>query len=157
MATLAAGGERAPTHFVQRVVRNFASYYTEPAGRHRALPADVVADITAVLASPGNGQISDAVPWVGISGTALVPGSAIDSAHAWYVGYTPHLAMAVWVGNKEVEFPLRDVAGDRITGETLPSRIFATVVAQATEALDLDASAFGPPANLGDEGAGDAL
>lgn len=157
MATLAAGGERAPTHFVQRVVRDYASYYVEPTDRRRALDADVVADVTAVLAANPNSQVPDGPPAAGISGTALLPGSAIDTAHAWFVGYTRDLAVAVWVGNKEVEFPLQDVAGDRITGETLPTRIFRMVVADATKALDLDASEFVPPANLGDESAGDAL
>jgi len=156
-ATLAAGGERADTHFVTRVVRDFASYHTESTDRRRALDADVVADVTAVLSGSSAGQIPGGPPSAGIAGTALLAGSAIEAAHAWYVGYTPDLAMAVWVGNKEVEFPLRDVIGDRITGETLPARIYRTVAAGATEALDLDMSSFPDPADIGDAAAGDAL
>jgi membrane peptidoglycan carboxypeptidase len=115
-----------------------------------------VADITAVLTQNAAGRIPGGPPSAGISGTALLEGSAIEAAHAWHVGYTPDLAMAVWVGNKEVEFPLRDSIGDRITGETLPARIYRTVIGDTTELLDFDGADFPDPANLGDESVGDA-
>lgn len=157
MATLAAGGERADTHFVARVVRDYSTFYTESTDRERALDADVVADLTAVLAENPAGRLSGGRPSAGISGTALRVGSALDAAHAWYIGFTPDLAMAVWVGNKEVEFPLRDGVGDRITGDTLPARVYRTVLGEASELLDVDTSEFPEPADLGDEAVGDAL
>ncbi|MBX6751484.1 MAG: penicillin-binding protein [Micromonosporaceae bacterium] len=156
MATFAAGGLRAETHFVARVVRDYATVYEAPSERRRVVDADVVADVTAVLAQNSAGQIPDGPPTAGVAGTALLAGSAIDAVHAWYVGYAPDLAMAVWVGNKEYEFPLRSATGDRITGETLPAQIFRTVIAGATDALGLGASTFPAPANIGDDTAGDA-
>lgn len=156
MATFAAGGVRATTHFVDRVVRDYATVYEGPSERERVLAADVVADITAALAQNPAGRIPDGPPTAGVAGTALLAGSAVDAAHAWYVGYTPDLAMAIWVGNKEYEFPLRNAIGDRITGETLPAQIFRTVIAAATEALDLGPSTFPAPAHVGDDTLGDA-
>jgi membrane peptidoglycan carboxypeptidase len=156
MATFAAGGVRARTHFVDRVIRDYATVYAGPSERERVLSADVAADVTAVLAQNPTGRIPDGPPTAGVAGTALLAGSAVDAAHAWYVGYTPDLAMAVWVGNKEYEFPLRTATGDRITGETMPAEIFRTVVAGATEALGLHGSTFPEPANLGDDTVGDA-
>ena len=157
MATFAAGGVRAETHFVDRVVRDYATIYTGPSESRRVVDADVAADVAAVLAQNPEGQIPDGPPVAGVAGTALLAGSAIDAAHAWYVGYTPDLAMAVWVGNKEYEFPLRSATGDRITGETLPAEIFRTVIGGATDALGLGTSTFPDPANIGDDAVGDAL
>jgi membrane peptidoglycan carboxypeptidase len=156
MATFAAGGLRARTHFVNRVVRDYATVYEGPSEAQRVLSADVVADVTAVLAQNPAGQIPDGPPTAGVAGTALLAGSAIDAAHAWYVGYTPDLAMAVWVGNKEYEFPLRNAIGDRITGETMPAQIFRRVVAGATDALGLGDATFPEPARIGDDTVGDA-
>jgi membrane peptidoglycan carboxypeptidase len=156
MATLAAGGLRATTHFVARVEKDHAAYYPEPTGTVRALEAGVVADVTAVLAAQPDGQIPGGPPTAGVAGTALIAGSALDAAHAWYVGYTPALAVAVWVGNQEVEFPLRDAVGKRITGETLPAEIYRAIVSGATGVLDPPAAQFLPPANLGDASVGDA-
>jgi membrane peptidoglycan carboxypeptidase len=151
MATLAAGGIRSTTHFVAQVVRDYVTYYAAPfdAGS-RALDPDVAADVTAVLSTNRVGQLASGVPSASVSGTAPLLGSALDSAHAWHVGYTPGLAMAVWVGNREVEFPLRDEVGNRITGDALPALIYRTVVDAATERLGLDAGEFPEPADLGD-------
>lgn len=157
MATLAAGGERAETHFVDRVLRDYATYYEGPIERRRGLDPEVVADVTAVLAANPSSQLPDGPPSAGLAGTALLAGSALEAAHAWHIGFTPDLAMAVWVGNKEVEFPLRDSVGDRITGETLPADIYRAVVGGASEALDLTGDAFPEPADLGDDTVGDAL
>ncbi len=157
MASLAAGGVWNPTHFVVRVVRDFATYYAEPIDAGvPGLDPDVVADITDVLSTVPAGQIPGGPPSASISGTAPMVGSALDAAHAWHVGYTPDLALAVWVGNKEVEFPLRDAIGNRITGDTLPALIYRTVVDGATSELGLGPGEFPAPAGLGDATVGDA-
>ena len=43
-------------------------------------------------------------------------------------GYTPNLAMAVWLGNEEVEFPLKDKLGGRVSGTGLPAEIYRAVM-----------------------------
>ncbi|HEY7224860.1 MAG TPA: transglycosylase domain-containing protein [Micromonosporaceae bacterium] len=157
MATLAAGGLRAPTHFVSRVVKDYVVYQQESTRTVPALDPRVVADVTAVLAQHDSaGLAPDGPVSASISGTALLPDSARDTVHAWHVGFTPALAVAVWVGNQEVELPLRDAAGNRITGDTLPADVFRAVVTGATGLLDPPAAQFPPPANLGDPNAGDA-
>jgi membrane peptidoglycan carboxypeptidase len=137
------------------VIKDFAPYYTEP-GSEAALDPDVVADVTWALRQSQVEQPLDGPESAGISGTKLIADSALEASHAWHVGYTTRLAMAVWVGNQEMEFPLRDTVGDRITGETLPADVFRIVIGEASRLLDLPEEEFGEPANIGDSAAGDA-
>jgi membrane peptidoglycan carboxypeptidase len=117
----------------------------------------VVADVTAVLAANPAGTVPGGPASASVAGTALIAGSALDAAHAWLVGYTPDLAVAVWVGNRETEFPLHDATGNRISGETLPAEIYRAVVSGATDALGLSTTAtFPPAAGLGDATTGNA-
>ena len=155
MATFAARGQRGPAHFVRSVIKDFAPYYTEPASES-ALDPQVVADVTWVLRQNEVGQLLDGPEVASISGTKLIADSALEASHAWHVGYTTGLAMAVWIGNQEMEFPLRDRVGDRITGETLPADAFRVVIGEATRLLDLPQGEFDEPANIGDPDAGDA-
>ncbi|HZC19192.1 MAG TPA: penicillin-binding transpeptidase domain-containing protein, partial [Rubrobacteraceae bacterium] len=60
-------------------------------------------------------------------------GTTDDFVDAWYVGYTPRLATAVWVGYPEGRTPMRNVHGESVVnGETLPMDIWSTYMAAAT-------------------------
>ncbi len=60
-------------------------------------------------------------------------GTTDDFVDAWYVGYTPRLATAVWVGYPEGRTPMRDVHGESVVnGETLPMDIWSAYMAEAT-------------------------
>ena len=73
----------------------------------------------------------------------------------WIVGYTPNLAMAVWIGNHETEFPLRDSAGGRVTGAGLPSEIYRAFMPAACVTLGLAKTPFADPSFGGNAVAGD--
>jgi penicillin-binding protein 1A len=72
----------------------------------------VISDGTGVAARIGR-------PAAGKTGTTQ------DYRDAWFVGYTPNLATAVWMGNPKVEQPMLNV-GDvgRVTGGSFPARIW---------------------------------
>lgn len=60
-------------------------------------------------------------------------GTTDDFADAWYVGYTPLLSTAVWVGHPEGRRPMRDVAGiPEVNGETLPLDLWARFMSPAS-------------------------
>jgi penicillin-binding protein 1A len=60
-------------------------------------------------------------------------GTTDDFVDAWYVGYTPRLATAVWVGYPEGRTPMRNVHGESVVnGETLPMDIWSAYMAEAT-------------------------
>ncbi len=59
-------------------------------------------------------------------------GTSQDHADAWFVGFTPELSAAVWVGYPDAERPLLAVDGvPRVTGGTFPARIWQRLMTQA--------------------------
>jgi membrane peptidoglycan carboxypeptidase len=156
MATFAAGGRRAEVHFVQRVRKDSATLIGPRVGPGvQVLNAAAVKDLTWTLAQDPSGQLSDGRASATKTGVGLLRTSQVETAHAWIVGYTANLAMAVWIGNQETEFPLRDSEGARVTGAGLPAQIYRAFMPAAHEALGLPKSAFADPPFGGSAGAGD--
>jgi penicillin-binding protein 1A len=60
-------------------------------------------------------------------------GTTNNFTDAWFVGYTPELVTAVWVGYPEGLVPMTSVHGIRVYGGTFPAQIFRAFM---TEALD---------------------
>jgi penicillin-binding protein 1A len=52
-------------------------------------------------------------------------GTSENYGNAWFVGYTPQLSTAVWVGRPEGDTPMRNVHGINVTGGSFPARIFS--------------------------------
>lgn len=60
-------------------------------------------------------------------------GTTDDYTNAWFVGYTPTTTAAVWVGHRDGNVAMYDIAGVRaVTGGTLPAAIWRDVMAFAT-------------------------
>ncbi|CAN5696812.1 penicillin-binding protein 1A [soil metagenome] len=77
-------------------------------------------------------------------------GTTDDFADAWYVGYTPRLSTAVWVGYPDGRRSMVDVHDlEEVNGATLPLDLWADYMEQATEGKaplgfsDADYSEFG--------------
>ncbi|HST25302.1 MAG TPA: PBP1A family penicillin-binding protein [Gaiellaceae bacterium] len=51
-------------------------------------------------------------------------GTTDNHADAWFVGYTPTLDAAVWVGYPQSEVPMTDVHGIAVAGGTFPAQIW---------------------------------
>jgi 1A family penicillin-binding protein len=58
-------------------------------------------------------------------------GTTNDYADAWFVGYTPDLVTAVWVGHPEGRVPMTSVHGGVVVGGTLPAQIWRNFMASA--------------------------
>jgi penicillin-binding protein 1A len=79
-------------------------------------------------------QVTDVLKGVVRSGTGTAAGIGRPVAgktgttqgyrDAWFVGYTPQLATAVWMGDPQQEVPMRDVGGIQVTGGSYPARIW---------------------------------
>ena len=170
MATFAAGGLASRTHFVRQVTVDSVDtgngvdtgnasntiIYSEPLGSPElVLGAPQVADLSWALSQNPSGKLPDR-PSASKAGVGLLRDSLIETAHAWMVGYTPQLGMAVWIGNEDAEFPLKDKQGARVTGTGLPSEIYRKVMSAAHEGMQLPVRAFPEPAFAGDPNAVDA-
>ena len=62
-------------------------------------------------------------------------GTTDDYADAWFVGYTPQLVTAVWVGHPEGRIPMTSVHGIRVMGGTFPAQIWQRFMTAAHEGL----------------------
>jgi penicillin-binding protein 1A len=50
---------------------------------------------------------------------------------AWFVGYTPQLVTAVWMGDPKEQTPMLNVGGIRVTGGSYPARVWHDFMAAA--------------------------
>lgn len=67
-------------------------------------------------------------------------GTTDESKDAWFVGYTPDLVAAVWMGD---DYGIETLDG--ITGGTVPAVIFRDFMSQALNAMEIPASDFTVP------------
>ncbi len=72
-----------------------------------------------------------------ISGRAVAgkTGTSQGNGNAWFVGYTPNLSTAVWVGYRDSPRPLRNIKGVRggVTGGSLPAQTWHRYMVKALE------------------------
>jgi penicillin-binding protein 1A len=131
--TLAAGGVHAPPTGIRRVVLEDGRVDATAgarAGRGRRVLSDAVAyAVTRILEQNilrGTGErAAIGRPAAGKTGTTD------DYTDAWFVGYTPTLATAVWVGYPDAAIPMRSVHGITVAGGTFPAEIWGRFMAEA--------------------------
>lgn len=70
-------------------------------------------------------------------------GTTNDYADAWFVGYTPDLVTAVWVGYPQGLIPMTSVHGIRVSGGTFPAQIWQRFMYEAHVGKPI--SVFEPP------------
>jgi penicillin-binding protein 1A len=76
-------------------------------------------------------------------------GTTENHGDAWFVGYTPRLAVAVWVGYpKELRPMLTEFDGNEVAGGTWPALIWKTFMQKALKKLQAEPEAFPSPGGL---------
>ncbi|MBV9410379.1 MAG: PBP1A family penicillin-binding protein [Acidimicrobiia bacterium] len=130
-ATLAADGERHDPYFIQSVDdRNGKEVFSaKPKGR-RAVASQNARVETSVLqqvVQRGTGTRAG-IPGRQVAGKT---GTAEDFHDAWFVGYTPQLATAVWMGSPKAEVPMTDVGGISVQGGSYPAQIWGAYMTDA--------------------------
>jgi len=140
-ATLAAGGVYREPFAIRRVVLpNGRVHGADEWGRgerRRVLADGEAAVVTRILAqnmTSGTGtgaQIGR--PAAGKTGTTD------RHTDAWFVGYTPRLASAVWVGYPRAAREMTSVHGITVAGGTFPATIWGRFMGPALEGTPADA------------------
>jgi membrane peptidoglycan carboxypeptidase len=125
-ATLAADGERHTPYFIERVERPDGKvlFKHEPQVE-RAVSTQFARTVTQVLTqvvSRGTGTAAIIPRWSG--GVAGKTGSTDDNTNAWFVGFTPELSTAVWMGSPIDYIEMSNVGGIRVYGGTYPATIW---------------------------------
>ncbi len=152
--TLATGGERlsetvpfnpSSTAFpivIDRVTDANGEVLDQNAiSRTRVLDSGVASIVTSCL----EGVITDGTGTAATIGRAAAgkTGTTSNYRDAWFVGYTPEIVTAVWVGYAAEQKAMTDVHGIKVTGGSFPAKIWATFMKQAVK--DIPKSQFSQP------------
>jgi penicillin-binding protein 1A len=63
-------------------------------------------------------------------------GTTEKHGDAWFVGYTPQLATAVWMGSPEAAVPMNNVGGINVFGGTFPALVWHNFYVEAMKGID---------------------
>jgi penicillin-binding protein 1A len=107
----------------------------------RVLPANIAALVHQMLEGPvARGTATQAaIPGVVVAGKT---GTTTNYADAWFVGWTPQLTTAVWVGFPDKLVPMTTLYnGQPVEGGTFPAVIWHNFMVQALQILATEAAA----------------
>jgi penicillin-binding protein 1A len=143
-ATLAHGGERADNSLfkernrprvVEEVTRDGRRRFNTPRGFEALSPmqAGLVNEILQKAVQSGTG-VRAALPNRPVAGKT---GTTENYGDAWFVGYTPQLAVAVWVGYPTTLKPmLTEFEGEPVTGGSFPALIWKSFMERALKGVE---------------------
>lgn len=128
----AAGGTRAQPHLTTRVDGPEGEVLyeadTTQEGVYGANDAAVVTDVLTDVIAEGTGTAARIDrPAAGKTGTTT------DYRDAWFVGYTPQLSTAVWIGGADEQA----AAELQVTGGSVPAETWAAFMGPAMEPLEV--------------------
>ena len=130
-ATLPTDGVYHQPQFIDRVVdRDGKELIAESSVHKQVLDADTARIATQMLTGVvenGTGTRA-ALPGHDVAGKT---GTTDDYTNAWFVGFTPELATAVWMGSPAGNVPMRNVGGVRVFGGTYPAFIWHNFMTDA--------------------------
>lgn len=137
-ATFASGGIFCRPTGVAEIVDRYGSSIKTENDCDRVLSEPTAETVTSVLTevvTRGTGTASQVSghPVAGKTGTTENFGAA------WFVGYTPQMVTAVWMGDpRGPAYPLKDVAGvPLVYGGTIPARVFSQVMGGLLEGREV--------------------
>jgi penicillin-binding protein 1A len=134
--TFANRGERVTPFTVEKVTDvDGHVIYTADTSKERVYPqqyADVVNHVLQGVISRGTGRAADIRrPAAGKTGTTS------NNTDAWFVGYTPKIGAAVWMGYKDgTDHKMTSVHGRSVTGGSFPAQIWQRFMSAAVAGMD---------------------
>ena len=151
LATFAAEGVHRPTHFIQKVETADGEVLldnSEVEGE-QVVDEDVANNLSSAMmpiAAYSNGHsLAGGRPSAAKSGTTQL-GDTGYNKDAWFVGYTPSIATAVWIGTDSNE-PLFNAWGGTMYGATVPADIWKSAMDGALSGTDWES--FPDPGYIG--------
>ncbi len=145
-STFANQGTRVDTRVITRVEDSQGRVIEEfPATRTQVLDVDQASRVTHALQQVidhGTGEAADiGIPAAGKTGTTQ------NNADAWFVGYTPKLTAAAWMGYPEGNRPMTDLhSEEEVSGGGLPAQMWARFMQKVYEGQPTEE--FPEPADL---------
>lgn len=146
MATMAASGVYYKPHFVASVEEKVNGEWVQTHGdkingeqRVEKQYADAITGVLSTIPGIGNFPLEGGRPAAAKTGTWEHPDGG--NRDAWVVGYTPQIAAAVWVGDRE-NGAIKDGAGNNIGSSGLPARIWQQFMNDAHAAKEFEHQQF---------------
>jgi 1A family penicillin-binding protein len=147
--TFANHGEWVEPHLVTEVLDSDGEViFRHESERRRAMSPETAHTMAEVLrqnVQSGTGtraRFPDGRPAAGKTGTTQ------EYSDAWFVGFTPQLATAVWMGAPEGKVPMLNVGGlRRVTGGSFPAQAWQAFMGPAMAEMEVEA--FPPPPKYG--------
>ena len=136
-SVFAGRGKRAPATPILTVIdeagKEFENNITRtPRQVLRQSVADNVTNVLQDVVSSGTGRRAA----LGDRPVAGKTGTSQGYGNAWFVGYTPTLATAVWMGYKDRPRPLRNILGvGSVAGGTIPAATWGAYMKQAMNGI----------------------
>jgi peptidoglycan glycosyltransferase len=151
LATFAAEGVHRPTHFIERVETADGEVLLDNSSieGEEVVDPDVANNLTSAMqpiAAYSNGHsLAGGRPSASKSGTTQL-GETGYNKDAWFVGYTPSIATAVWVGTDDNQ-PLLNAWGGTMYGASLPADIWKSTMDGALSGTEWES--FPEPGYIG--------
>ena len=143
-ATIADEGVYHPPSFVEKVTDRAGKVIFEgPLKSHRAFSvqtARVAEQVMQTVVQRGTGT-NARIPGRQVAGKT---GTSEEWQNAWFVGFTPQLATAVWMGSPIGNISMKGVGGRNVTGGSFPAMIWSGYMRVALK--DMKAVDFKQPA-----------
>jgi penicillin-binding protein 1A len=146
-ASIANDGVYNKPYFIDKITDAAGNViYTHEAKPERVMSSqsarqEIVAMQAVVTGGTGTRAQLSGRPAAGKTGTTDKHGDA------WFIGFTPQLATAVWMGNPESVVPMNSVGGINVFGGTFPALVWHNFMVQATGFVPIEQ--FTPPAPSG--------
>ncbi|MEO7837323.1 MAG: PBP1A family penicillin-binding protein [Acidimicrobiales bacterium] len=130
-AAIANDGVYHPPTFVEKVTdRNGKVLFSGPAEGTRTVSVQTARVATQVLRAVVDRGTGTAARQRNRQ-VAGKTGTSQQWQNAWFVGYTPELATAVWMGSPTGNVSMRNVGGRNVTGGSYPAEIWGAYIAAA--------------------------
>ncbi|MEX2355664.1 MAG: PBP1A family penicillin-binding protein [Thermaerobacterales bacterium] len=138
-------GIRNEPYAVTRVTDRFGNIWIEQRARQESVinpeVAYVITDMLRNVIYPHR------IPTAGTASRWRLPdnrpaagktGTTNSWTDAWFVGYTPQMTTAVWMGYDKEQRTLKDLNGNNVVGGTYPAEIWHTIMSRAHEELPIE-------------------
>jgi membrane peptidoglycan carboxypeptidase len=142
---LANNGVRCPAYSITRIEAPGRTLFERKPNCTRVIEPKVAATVTAMLRGvvTGGTGTAAALPGRPVAGKT---GTAQEYQSAFFNGYTPQMATAVWVGFTPEPVPMRYQNGGRpVYGGTFPAMIFHDYMAAALDGAPVENFPAAPP------------
>ncbi len=143
-ATLANDGVRCRPHAVAAIRARDGKIVRRRRGNcQRAIDEGVARQATSLLRGPLENGTASARGQIGRPAAGKT-GTTTNGKDAWFVGYTPQLAAATWIGHETPKPLVHPLCGE-VTGGCLPTILWQRFMTSAVSELGLEAVDFPAP------------